>query len=116
MADDPLAMNVRPRLRHHQEPAVRGLRKGAAMPRSISSASRVLIGVTSTRCDGAMAYTTANKLVSAPWGPEGPQHVYIKGAWCGLVYYTLDDYPFVDRRHGGRVITFAAPSDHGNAM
>ena len=41
---------------------------------------------------------------------------HIKGAWCGLVYYTLDDYPFVERQHGGRVITFAAPSDHGNAM
>jgi hypothetical protein len=28
----------------------------------------------------------------------------------------LDDYPFVERRHGGRVITFAAPSDHGNSL
>jgi gamma-glutamylputrescine oxidase len=40
----------------------------------------------------------------------------IKRAWAGRVYYTLDDYPFVERRHGGRVITFAAPSDHGNAL
>jgi gamma-glutamylputrescine oxidase len=40
----------------------------------------------------------------------------IKSAWAGRVYYTLDDYPFVERRHGGRVITFAAPSDHGNAV
>ena len=32
------------------------------------------------------------------------------------MYYTLDDYPFVERRHGGRVITFAAPSDHGNSL
>jgi gamma-glutamylputrescine oxidase len=40
----------------------------------------------------------------------------IKSAWAGRVYYTLDDYPFVERRHGGRVITFAAPSDHGNAL
>jgi glycine/D-amino acid oxidase-like deaminating enzyme len=40
----------------------------------------------------------------------------IKSAWAGRVYYTLDDYPFVERRHGGRVIIFAAPSDHGNAL
>ena len=40
----------------------------------------------------------------------------IKSAWCGRVFYTLDDYPFVERRHGGRVITFAAPSDHGNSL
>jgi glycine/D-amino acid oxidase-like deaminating enzyme len=40
----------------------------------------------------------------------------IKSAWSGRVYYTLDDYPFVERRHSGRVITFAAPSDHGNAL
>jgi gamma-glutamylputrescine oxidase len=40
----------------------------------------------------------------------------IKSAWSGRVYYTLDDYPFVERRHGGRVITFAAPSDHGNSL
>jgi len=40
----------------------------------------------------------------------------IKNAWSGRVYYTLDDYPFVERRHGGRVITFAAPSDHGNSL
>jgi glycine/D-amino acid oxidase-like deaminating enzyme len=39
----------------------------------------------------------------------------IRNAWSGAIYYTLDDYPFVERRHGGRVITFAAPSDHGNA-
>ena len=32
------------------------------------------------------------------------------------MYYTLDDYPFVERGHGGRVITFAAPSDHGNSL
>jgi hypothetical protein len=32
------------------------------------------------------------------------------------VYYTLDDYPFVERGPGGRVITFAAPSDHGNSL
>ena len=32
------------------------------------------------------------------------------------MFYTLDDYPFVERRHGGRVITFAAPSDHGNSL
>jgi gamma-glutamylputrescine oxidase len=40
----------------------------------------------------------------------------IKSAWSGRVFYTLDDYPFVERRHGGRVITFAAPSDHGNSL
>ena len=40
----------------------------------------------------------------------------IKNAWSGAIYYTLDDYPFVERRHGGRVITFAAPSDHGNSL
>src|SRR5215475_7129256 len=40
----------------------------------------------------------------------------VKRAWAGRVYYTLDDYPFVERRHGGRVITFAAPSDHGNSL
>lgn len=40
----------------------------------------------------------------------------IRNAWSGAIYYTLDDYPFVERRHGGRVITFAAPSDHGNAL
>ena len=32
----------------------------------------------------------------------------IRSAWSGRVYFTLDDYPFVERRHGGRVITFAA--------
>jgi gamma-glutamylputrescine oxidase len=40
----------------------------------------------------------------------------VKNAWSGAIYYTLDDYPFVERRHGGRVITFAAPSDHGNSL
>jgi gamma-glutamylputrescine oxidase len=40
----------------------------------------------------------------------------ICNAWWGAIYYTLDDYPFVERRHGGRVITFAAPSDHGNSL
>jgi hypothetical protein len=40
----------------------------------------------------------------------------ISSAWCGRVFYTLDDYPFVERRHGGRVVTFAAPSDHGNSL
>jgi hypothetical protein len=32
------------------------------------------------------------------------------------VYYTLDDYPFVERALDGRLTTFAAPSDHGNAL
>ena len=32
------------------------------------------------------------------------------------MYYTSDDYPFLDRKHGGRFLTFAAPSDHGNAI
>ena len=40
----------------------------------------------------------------------------IRSAWSGRVFYTLDDYPFVERRHAGRVITFAAPSDHGNSL
>ena len=40
----------------------------------------------------------------------------IKSAWSGRVFYTLDDYPFVERRHRGRVISFAGPSDHGNAL
>src|SRR5262249_61580543 len=40
----------------------------------------------------------------------------IKNAWSGRVYYTLDDYPFVERRHGGRVITFAAPSGPRNSL
>ena len=40
----------------------------------------------------------------------------IKSAWSGRVYYTLDDYPLLDRRHAGRVISFAAPSDHGNSL
>jgi gamma-glutamylputrescine oxidase len=44
----------------------------------------------------------------------GEEH--IKGAWCGAIYYTLDDYPFLERSHGGRVITFAAPSDHRNSL
>ena len=40
----------------------------------------------------------------------------IKSAWSGRVYYTLDDYPYVERSLGGRLATFAAPSDHGNAL
>jgi gamma-glutamylputrescine oxidase len=40
----------------------------------------------------------------------------IKSAWSGRVYYTLDDYPFVERSLDGRLTTFAAPSDHGNAV
>src|SRR5262245_4465197 len=40
----------------------------------------------------------------------------IRSAWSGLVYYTLDDYPFVERSLGRRLTTFAAPSDHGNAL
>ena len=28
----------------------------------------------------------------------------IKNAWSGRVYYTLDDYPFVERRHGGHAL------------
>jgi glycine/D-amino acid oxidase-like deaminating enzyme len=40
----------------------------------------------------------------------------IKSAWAGRVYYTLDDYPFVERLMDGRLTTFAAPSDHGNAL
>jgi gamma-glutamylputrescine oxidase len=40
----------------------------------------------------------------------------IKSAWSGRVYYTLDDYPFVERSLDGHLTTFAAPSDHGNAL
>ena len=40
----------------------------------------------------------------------------IKSAWSGRVYYTLDNYPFVERKRGGRILTFAAPSDHGNSL
>jgi gamma-glutamylputrescine oxidase len=40
----------------------------------------------------------------------------ITAAWSGRVYYTLDDYPFVERALGGQLTTFAAPSDHGNAL
>lgn len=40
----------------------------------------------------------------------------IKRAWSGRIYYTSDDYPLLDRRHTGRVISFAAPSDHGNSL
>jgi gamma-glutamylputrescine oxidase len=40
----------------------------------------------------------------------------IKSAWSGRVYYTLDDYPFVEHTLDGRLTTFAAPSDHGNAL
>ena len=40
----------------------------------------------------------------------------IKSAWSGRVFYTSDDYPFVERRHDGRVTTFAGPSDHGNSI
>lgn len=40
----------------------------------------------------------------------------IKAAWSGRVYYTLDDYPFVERALDGQLTTFAAPSDHGNAL
>ncbi len=40
----------------------------------------------------------------------------IKSAWSGRVFYTSDDYPFVERRHNGKVTTFAAPSDHGNSL
>jgi glycine/D-amino acid oxidase-like deaminating enzyme len=47
---------------------------------------------------------------------KGMDEPDIRSAWSGRVYFTLDDYPFVERRHGGRVITFAAPSDHGNAL
>ena len=32
------------------------------------------------------------------------------------MFYTSDDYPFVERRSDGRVTTFAAPSDHGNSL
>jgi glycine/D-amino acid oxidase-like deaminating enzyme len=46
----------------------------------------------------------------------GTEERDIRSAWSGRVYYTLDDYPFVERRHGGRVVTFAAPSDHGNSL
>lgn len=47
---------------------------------------------------------------------RGLQQADIKSAWAGRVYYTLDDYPLLERRHGGRLISFAAPSDHGNAL
>jgi gamma-glutamylputrescine oxidase len=40
----------------------------------------------------------------------------ITSAWSGRVFYTSDDYPFVERRYDGRVTTFAAPSDHGNSL
>src|SRR5262249_28215593 len=40
----------------------------------------------------------------------------IKAAWSGRVYYTLDDYPSVERTRGGQLRTFGAPSDHGNAL
>jgi gamma-glutamylputrescine oxidase len=40
----------------------------------------------------------------------------IQSAWSGRVYYTLDDYPFVESTLDGRLTTFAAPSDHGNAL
>src|SRR4030095_2761776 len=40
----------------------------------------------------------------------------INSAWSGRVYYTLDEYPFVERALEGRLTTFAAPSDHGNAL
>lgn len=39
----------------------------------------------------------------------------IRSAWSGRVYYTPDDYPFVERSLGGRLAPFAAPSDHGNS-
>ncbi|HEY7662428.1 MAG TPA: FAD-dependent oxidoreductase [Xanthobacteraceae bacterium] len=47
---------------------------------------------------------------------DGMDERDIRSAWSGRVYYTLDDYPFVERRHGARVVTFAAPSDHGNSL
>ena len=40
----------------------------------------------------------------------------IRSAWSGRVFFTLDDYPFVERIHRGRVVSFAAPSDHGNSL
>src|SRR5215470_156516 len=40
----------------------------------------------------------------------------IRSAWSGRVFFTLDDYPFVERMHRGRVVSFAAPSDHGNSL
>jgi gamma-glutamylputrescine oxidase len=40
----------------------------------------------------------------------------IVNAWSGRVFYTSDDYPFVERRNNGRLTTFAAPSDHGNSL
>src|SRR4029453_5092285 len=40
----------------------------------------------------------------------------IRSAWSGRVYFTLDDYPFVERRPGGPAITFPAPPDHGDAL
>jgi len=47
---------------------------------------------------------------------RAPAANVIKTAWSGRVYYTLDDYPFVEHAHNGRLTTFAAPSDHGNAL
>src|SRR5258705_13926248 len=34
----------------------------------------------------------------------------------GRVYYTLDNYPFVERTPDGRLATSAAPPNHGNAL
>ena len=58
--DDQIAMNVAARPpRHHNQTAIRARAK-AATARSISPASRMLIGFTSTLSDGATAWMTAN--------------------------------------------------------
>ena len=70
--DDQIAMTLR------AAPAVTirppfGARAKAATARSISPASRMLTGLTSTLSDGATAWMAANWLVPAPWvDPEGP--------------------------------------------
>jgi gamma-glutamylputrescine oxidase len=47
---------------------------------------------------------------------RGLSEADVADAWSGRVFYTSDDYPFVERRNNGRLTTFAAPSDHGNSL
>src|SRR5262245_55017727 len=72
--------------------------------------------VTSTRIARQVARRTLAEAKRIFPELEAIREKDIKNAWAGRVYYTLDDYPFVERSLGGRLTTFGAPSDHGNAL
>jgi gamma-glutamylputrescine oxidase len=71
---------------------------------------------TSPRTTRAMAIRTLNEAKRVFSGLSALRKGDIRSAWAGPVYFTRDEYPFTERRHGGALITFAAPSDHGNAL